>query len=394
MMREQYADMARRWVRWLRPEAPPRLPIDRRRLVSAVEEALRERARYRTRVRWMTSVGTAAAAAAALVLVVQFGPGRIWPSVPVAEQAPAPKVIEQAPAPIGIAPLPPAPARGIDIEPGTQLVAPTGSEVHIDAADGTGLTLEPGGKLAVIERGATRRFALRHGAVRARGARLVAGERFIIDTADAEIEVHGTAFRVALGRPAEHCKKGPRTQVAVAEGVVSVRYEGREVKLLPGEEWPPACSAPPPASEAHHVVRRAAAPHAVAAAPEERPAPPAVAQEKQEDEGPPPAPPPAPARPLPPVPASVLAAQNDLFAAALRAKRRGRPNDAIKLFNTLVRKYPESPLLESALAQRMKLLAATDSWAASQAAADYLARFPGGFARAEAHRLAAASARP
>jgi len=391
MMREQYADMARRWVRWLRPEAPPRLPIDRRRLVSAVEEALRERARYRTRVRWMTSVGTAAAAAAALVLVVQFGPGRIWQRPPVAEQAPSPKVTD-APAPIGIAPLPAAPARGIDLEPGIQLAAPAGSEVHIDAADGTGLTLEPGGKLAVIERGATRRFALRHGAVRARVARLVAGERFIIDTADAEIEVHGTAFRVALGRPADNCKKGPHTHVAVTEGVVSVRYEGREVKLLPGEEWPPACSAPPPAPEARRVVRRAAAPQTVAAAPDERPAPSVAAQEKQDDEIPPP--PPAPTRPTPPVPASVLAAQNDLFAAALRAKRRGRPNDAIKLFNSLVRKYPESPLLESALAQRMKLLAATDPWAASQAASDYLARFPGGFARAEAHRLAAASARP
>ena len=40
------------------------------------------------------------------------------------------------------------------------------------------------------------------------------------------------------------------------------------------------------------------------------------------------------------------------------------------------------------VAQRMKLLSATDAPEATDAASEYLARFPGGFARADARRLA------
>jgi hypothetical protein len=106
-------------------------------------------------------------------------------------------------------------------------------------------------------------------------------------------------------------------------------------------------------------------------------------------------------------PMSSLAGQNDLFSSALRAKRGGQARRAIELFERFVRSYPASSLVESALAQRMRLLAqpgtqaraqarAQDSIAArlsspdssaKSAAADYLARFPDGFARAEARAL-------
>jgi hypothetical protein len=42
----------------------------------------------------------------------------------------------------------------------------------------------------------------------------------------------------------------------------------------------------------------------------------------------------------------------------------------------------------------MKLLGATDPWGASEAASEYLARFPGGFARAEARALLSEKAPP
>jgi hypothetical protein len=398
MMREQYSEMARRWVRWLRPEAPPRLPVDRRRLVSAVEEALRARARQRTLVRWGgTAGGVAVAAAAALVIVIRLHPwgGAAGPAT-AQREAPAEAGRHDT---IGITPLPP---QGVSLEPGIQLAAPAASEVRIDAADGTALTLEPGGRLAVMEAGATRRFALRHGAVRAKVVKLGAGERFVIDTADSEIEVHGTAFRVALVKAGEGCAGGPRTRVSVSEGVVSVKWEGREVRLLPGEQWPDDC-AERPAPEPRKLTRRASPKVRTATAADapasreladvenvEASAPVAAAADDDDER----ALAPAPAPRLVGPPPSWLPAHNDLYAAALRAKRRGHAAEAVRLFATLVRRYPEGPLVESALAQRMKLLAAMDPEEGGAAAADYLARYPGGFARADARRLVKAAAKP
>jgi hypothetical protein len=177
--------------------------------------------------------------------------------------------------------------------------------------------------------------------------------------------------------------------VAVTEGVVSVRWHDQEVRLLPGEEWPTGCAAPRPAP-----ARPAARRPQPQVAPDEPVAPREEAPPAPEPEA---ATPVAPARPQrAPVPQtpSMLAAQNDLFSAAVRAKRRGHAADAIRLFGTLVRKYPDSPLAESALAQRMKLLAANGPEAAVEAANDYLEQFPGGFARADARAIVRAAAKP
>ena len=73
--RDRYAELARRLFLRNRREASPRLPTDRRRLVGAVEQALRERSRRRARARWLTSgAAVVAAAAAALVLVPRLRP--------------------------------------------------------------------------------------------------------------------------------------------------------------------------------------------------------------------------------------------------------------------------------------------------------------------------------
>ena len=76
-----------------------------------------------------------------------------------------------------------------------------------------------------------------------------------------------------------------------------------------------------------------------------------------------------------------------MFASAVRAKRSGQGSKAIRIFEHFSRQYPNSPLAESAAAQRMKLLALIDTVAARRAATDYLAHYPGGFARVEAHHL-------
>ena len=217
---------------------------------------------------------------------------------------------------------------GGPIEAGMRLAARASREVRAAGADGTEIIVEPGGALTVVENGATRRFALMHGAVSAHVARLAPGERFIVETSDAEVEVRGTRFRVvALDEPP--CADGAATRVAVSEGVVVVTWSGHRESLQAGETWPPECPA-----------------------------------------------------------ASALEAQNDLFAAAVRAKREGQNALAATLFARFIRVYPDSSLFESALVQQMRLLAMGDPRAAASAAVRYLARFPDGFARDEARRLA------
>ena len=104
----------------------------------------------------------------------------------------------------------------------------------------------------------------------------------------------GTRFEVAVVPDPSSCAPFVRTQVVVHEGVVAVRFGGGEVRLPAGLVWPtcpPAAAAPPPARRARPARAHAAPAAAVAAPPRSDP--------------------------------STLAAQNDLFAAALAARRRG-----------------------------------------------------------------------
>jgi FecR protein len=381
-MRERYADLARRLVRGSRTEPPPSLPSDRRRLVAAVAQALHARARRRATARVATTV---AAVAAALTLVA--GGLGVWRRGPAGGQlAEGPRKAHeltvlgaagegQADVIRGDAKRVPV-RRGMTLEAGIRLVAPDGGEVRIGTAAGTALTLEPGGDLIVAEATSTQRFTLSRGAVRAHVARLFSGERFIVDTGDAEVEVHGTVFRVAVVPVDPSCGGGSTTRVSVVEGVVNVRSGGNESRVFPGGEWPAGCSVP--AAHPRHLVRHLAIHND---APRSSVETSAVA---------------SPATAAAPLPtqrqsASALAAQNDLFAAAVGAHREGRLADGVRLFARLIDEYPGSPLLESAVVQRMKLLAAIDPARGARAAAEYLERFPGGFAHADAQQLAGRS---
>ena len=267
---------------------------------------------------------------------------------------------------------------GMAVAPGLELRAPASGEVRVGTADGTRLTLEASSELSVTDESETQRFALRAGAIRARVARLLAGQRFISDTAPAEIEVHGPVFRVAVVASAPSCGEGSTTRVSVSEGVVSVRVNGREVRVTAGDAWPTGCE-----STRAHAERSAPAvvPRRRASETEDATAPPPVAPKASAVVEP------ATAR----APSSDLAAENDLFAEAVRAKRRGRLADAAHLFDELISTYPRGPLVESATVQRMKVLSTIDAAAGARAAQDYLARFPNGFARPEAQALASAT---
>ncbi|WP_438024185.1 FecR domain-containing protein [Sorangium sp. So ce233] len=71
---------------------------------------------------------------------------------------------------------------------------------------------------------------LLHGALDVTVRPLAAGERFLVRTTDAEIEVRGTAFRV-------EAERGEIREVAVTEGTVEVRYAGFSAVIPSGGSW-------------------------------------------------------------------------------------------------------------------------------------------------------------
>ena len=87
--------------------------------------------------------------------------------------------------------------------------------------------------------------------------------------------------------------------------------------------------------------------------------------------------------------ASSLGEQNDLFAEAIVAKRRGESQAALAAFDRFLTTYPTSPLAQSAAVERMRLLRAAESPRALVAARQYLARYPNGFAYGEAEAIVA-----
>jgi outer membrane protein assembly factor BamD (BamD/ComL family) len=86
---------------------------------------------------------------------------------------------------------------------------------------------------------------------------------------------------------------------------------------------------------------------------------------------------------------SVLSQQNALFAVAVDARRRGDTSGAIAALEQLLSRYPSGPLDESARAERLRVLRAAGSTRTQGVARDYLARYPSGFARAEAEAVLA-----
>jgi hypothetical protein len=284
---------------------------------------------------------------------------------------------------------------------GDQVFASHTGPATLGDAAGTELTVEPGGNLTVLDAGPHRRFALRRGAVSARVRKLVTGERFVIETSDSEIEVHGTAFRVELGAPISVPCSGPgpsesiATRVSVSDGVVSVKWSGEEQRLRPGEQWPPICPSVSVTEPRSPAPEEAPATLPVPAPKSAKTTDAHVARRRgtaaARDT----------ARATIVATTSALAAQNDLFQAAVRARRKGRAGEALALFERYLDQYPDGSLCESALAQEMRLLAAgagpggvATTGTAAAAARRYLARFPDGFARDEARTLIRATTSP
>ena len=275
--------------------------------------------------------------------------------------------------------------RGLDA--GQSIVAPAGAPTSVVLASGTQIALDAKSVLECRDASATQRFALLRGGAHLHVAKLRPNERFLVDTPHAEVEVRGTVFDVKLEPATNDCAE--RSFVAVHEGRVEVRADGKAVTLVGGEQWASPCTRPaelPPtqaAAEASAPLRarltanvnvnanRRGSSNAAVAAGATLSGAPAASTAPESNAA-----------------ASSLIEQNDLYAAAEAARRAGRSGDALAAYARLLARFPRGQLAESAFVERVRLLSRSDTESARSEAERYLARYPAGFARNEMNTLA------
>jgi hypothetical protein len=364
------------------PAPPPRVD-ERARAIATIEQAIAARRRHKRLLR--VAFGSVAAAAA---LACVLGGSRLMARHGALASAPSPagtgvQIVAHPVAGAGganvvvsgeQAPL----VEGRALPAGSRIVTPPNGRASLSFSTGTSVALGEGADLSIesIEHeSGSQVLRLAGGFVDLHVAKLSPGQRFIVDTADSEVEVRGTRFRVGMAEPNAACGGGALTRVTVSEGVVVVRHGGVESRVAAGEEWPRGCAAP--ASAPLTVV--AAGAKASASGPAPGAAAGAQGRAARGDRG---------GRSQ----ASELAEQNDLYADASVAKRRGDVQGALGGFDRLLTKYPAGPLAESACVERMRLLRGVAPERASASARDYLARYPNGVARPEAEALVQAGA--
>lgn len=350
------------------PEAKAPSAMQRARALSLMAQEVRVAAARRRRRRFIGGAisGVALAAAAA---VAWFSLHSSHPPAPSSRSAWARVVRGQAQL---VHAGQPTAMEAATVDAGDHVVTGSDGRATLTLSTGTHVAVAEASDVEVVSQGQTQVFALRAGEITLDVAKLIDGERFLVRTDDAEIEVRGTSFTVAVVPPDAACGDGSKTRLDVAEGVVVIRALGREEKIAAGDHWPRGCvkAIDPPAPA---VTTIAPAPTTTIAPPTVSAPRPAVSSSSTSAI----------------VPGSILAAQNDLFAVATAARKRGDVAGAIAGYERYLAKYPGSGLAESATVERMRLLAKVAPDRGAVAARAYLAQYPGGFARAEAEKLAA-----
>jgi hypothetical protein len=351
------------------PPSPPALEA-RTRAIAAVQRAIIARGHKRRLTGWTVAFVSVAAVAAAVAFVVKKDFLRYGPASSAAVATTDVQVVAH---PTGAGarvvssgtqtPL----AEGGALRSGSRVLTSANGGVSLSFSTGTSAVLGAWGDMTLIGDGNAQVVRLDSGSVDLHVAKLAAGQRFLVDTPDAEVEVRGTRFRVSVVPADPGCGHGTWTRVAVTEGIVEVRHSGALARLVVGDQWPSDCgrTANLGAGGAVGQVAAARPPHDVAP-----PVPLGRSQRPQEMSA--------------AVAESTLRAQNNLFAQAVAVKRAGDNEGAISILDRFLTKYPASPLTESVVVERMRLLRTTDPKRATAAATQYLVRYPNGFAHAEA----------
>lgn len=221
------------------------------------------------------------------------------------------------------------------------------------------------------------------------------GERFVVRTGDAEVEVRGTAFRI-------EADQGHIRGVAVAEGAVEVRYAGFSAVIPSGGSWratgdAAASTAAPAAPKADPAATATATAIAAPVAPAPRiaargPIAPAPRALPEAPAPPPEVAPPEPEKVVPAVAPRGPSAASIAFADAMQALRRGDYAQSAAQLEGFSSAHGKDPRADEA--EYLRAIALQRAGRAADAAAAarrYLSTRPRGAHRAEAQRIASES---
>lgn len=378
--------------------------LERARAIAVAAAAIAQAKRVRdARRRRLVGGGIVFAVAAAAASIFLVRTRTLPPTTPVAATSVRARAVAGEPTVwrMGMS----EPLRGdVPLQAGDRVRAMAGGAAQLHMSTGSQVALEEGGDLTLVGVQSADVLALSAGAARFQVAKVSTGRRFLVRTGDTEIEVRGTAFRVSVVPLDPSCEVASPTRVEVTEGRVVVRFHGAETVLNAGGRWPAGCSvvAAAPAAKGTPLAG-ALGPAPLLPSPPVPPPEPAFQPTSPFHPKPSlvaPAPSPAPAAPtttaaivettptaLPTAVAkksSDLGAQNDLFTLGIDKKKAGDFGGARAAFDRYLALYPDGALVESATVEKMRL----SSGAAQKAVASgYLARWPKGFARAEAQAI-------
>lgn len=250
---------------------------------------------------------------------------------------------------------------GVELSRGDRVHVEKGATASLALSTGTHVEVDGGSDLTLVSKDGDQIFGVESGSTRFVVAKVAPGKRFVVRTADVEVEVRGTAFRVTYGEPS--CE-GTSTRVAVTEGLVVVRKAGHETLVPAGAHWPVGCQAQPAAAPIATVPVLVPSSVPNVTHPSVKATPVVAAK----------------------APSSDLAEQNDLFAEATLKKRNGDRAGAVLSYERLLQRWPGSALAETSAIERMRLL---EGASRREAAKSYLGRWPNGSARSEAESILA-----
>jgi ferric-dicitrate binding protein FerR (iron transport regulator) len=224
-----------------------------------------------------------------------------------------------------------------------------------------------------LQQGATLRLGLTRGHLEITVDKLRAGQRFLVQLPDGELEVRGTRFILDV-------EDASTRLVKVTEGAVALSLRGKPRLLLePGDAYSPATQ-PPPAAPSSSPAKPENAGDAIATPPAA--SSPVIAPKSRVMRAAPSAAPSAEVEPAPARPAS------HPFNEAMAAFTAGDYGRAESLFRTFERENPSDGRVEDttflrAVARKRR----GDDAGAEAAAREYLRKYPAGFRRLEAERL-------
>lgn len=359
MTAPRYAELAGKlFAREGRSSVPPPDPDARARAITAIASAIGVRARRRRAARWSAALGMVAAAALATVGVSRHVVRReSLASRTPSGAADAVQIVAHSVSGATSVLFSGAQAPLADetrVAQGSRLITPANGRATLGFSTGTNVVVGEGSDLSLGGDGAHQVLRLSAGSIDLHVAKLAADQRFVVGTADAEVEVRGTQFHVSIARPDPACGHGTPTRVAVTEGVVVVRHDGAEDRIGAGEVWPVGCGRGASGmASASDTIRAGTSQSRVGG------------------------------------PASTLAEQNNLYGRAVTVMNAGGVRDAIGGFETFLAKYPASPLAEGARVEIMRLQLKVSTSQAVAAARQYLALYPKGASRDEAEGIVA-----